>query len=173
MSWIRHRRPNFSPIFPDFPRFSTSLPRQILHKRPRTCSTHGTHVLVPTPRSRIPPSITGLMRHHPAPITCLHSRPRFWTLGPRPLSIIPTISTRFRLLPISYHCSKFSHWATYTIALLLLSPHRFCLIPIRFSYCPVMVDLLFLLFPFVLFSDNASRNVHCPATYINPSCSAA
>ena len=129
MSWICHRCPNFSPIFPDFPRFSTSLPRQTLHKRPHMCSTHGTHVLVPTPRSRIPPSITGLMRHHPAPITCLHSRPRSWTLGPRPLSIVPTISTRFRLVPISYHLSKFSHWATYTIALLLLSPHCFSVDP--------------------------------------------
>ena len=148
VSWIRHRCPNFFSIFLDFPRFSTSLPRQILHKRPRTCSTHGTHVLVPTPRSRIPPSITGLMCHHPASITYLHSRPHFWTLGPRPLSIVPTISTRFRLLPILYHCSKFSHWATYTIALLLLSPQRFCLIPIRFSYCPVLVSLLFSLFPF-------------------------
>ena len=151
MSWIRHRRPNFSPIFPHFPRFSTSLPRQILHKRPRTYSTHGTHVLVPTPRSRIPPSITGLMRHHPAPITCLHSRPRFWTPGPRPLSIVSTISTRFRLVPISYHLSKFSHWATYTTALLLLSPHCSFVIPIRFSHCPIIVVPLFSLFPLFRF----------------------
>ena len=67
----------------------------------------------------------------------------------------------------------FSHWATCTIALLVLSPHCFCLIPIQISHYSVMVDLLFLLFPFVLFSDNASCDVYCPATYINLSCIAA
>ena len=154
MSWIHHRCPNFSSIFPHFPRFSTSFPRQILRKRPRTCSTHGTHVLVPMPRSRFPPSITELMRHHPASITCLHSRPRFWTLGPRPLSIVPTISTRFRLLPISYHCSKFSHWATYTKALLFVIAPLFLFDPQPVLPLSRLVDSIVLLFPFVLFSDN-------------------
>ena len=100
----------------------------------------------------------GTMRHHPAPITCLHSRPRFWTLGPRPLSIVPTIPTRFRLVPISYHCSKFSHWATYTIALLLLSPHCFCLIPNRFCHCPVWSTLLFYCFPLFSFRTMTPRS---------------
>ena len=168
MSWIRHRRPNFSPIFPHFPRIFTANPRQILHKRPRTCSTHGTHVPVPTPRSRIPPSITGLLRHHPASITCLHSRPRLWTLGPRPLSIVPTISTHFHLIPISYHLSKFSHWATYTIALLLLSPHCSFVIPNRFSHCPVMVVLLFSLIPLFSFRTMAPVALLFHTVYKHP-----
>ena len=115
LSWTRHRRPNFSLNFPHFSSFSTLSLVKILDKRRRTCSAHGTHVLAPTPRIQVPPSRRVLMRHQPTFITCLHSRPRFWTPGPRPLSIDPTISGRFRSLPISYHCSKFSHWATYTL----------------------------------------------------------
>ena len=115
--WICHRHLYFSPIFPYFSSFYTPPLVKILDKRPRTCATHGIHVAVHTPRSQVPPSLTWLMRHQPALITCLHSRPRFWTPGPRPLSIVPTISGRFRSLPISYHCSKFSHWATYTLGI--------------------------------------------------------
>ena len=147
MLWIRHRHLYFSPIFPYFFLIFYIDTRQILDKRPRTCATHGIHVAVHTPRSQVPPSLTWLMRHQPALITCLHSRPCFWTPGPRPLSIVPTISARFRLLLISYHLSKFSHWATYTIALLLSSPHCSFVIPNRFSHCPVMVVLLFSLIP--------------------------
>ena len=117
LSWICHRHLYFSPIFPYFSSFSTSILGEILDKRPCTCATHGIHVAVPTPRSQVPPSLTWLMRHQPALLTCLHSRPCFWTLGPRPLSIVPTISGRFRSLPISYHYSKFSHWATYTLGI--------------------------------------------------------
>ena len=155
MLWIRHRHLYFSPIFPHFSSFSTSTLVKILDKRPRTCATHGIHVAVHTPRSQVPPSLTWLMRHQPALITCLHSRPCFRTLGPRPLSIVPTISARFRLPPISYHCSKFSHWATYTIALLLLSPHCSFVIPNQFSHCPVMVVLLFSLIPLFSFRTKA------------------
>lgn len=144
MSWIRHRRPNFSPIFPHFPRFSTLHPRQILDKRPRTCATHGTHVSVPTPRLQSRHHITWLMRHQPALITCLHSRPCFWTQGPRPLSIIPTISVpfRYRTTLVNSPIGPCTHLATP-----LLSPHCFLLIPNRFSHCPVIVVLLFSLIP--------------------------
>ena len=107
----------FSPIFPHFSSISTSRLVKILDKRPRTCATHGIHVAVHTPHSQVPPSLTWLMRHQPALITCLHSRPCFWTPGPRPLSIVPTISTHFRLPPISYHPCKFSHWATYALGI--------------------------------------------------------
>ena len=103
---------------------------------------------VPTPHLQPCHHITGLMRHQPALITCLHSRPCFWTPGPRPLSIVPTISARFRLPPISYHPCKFSHWATYALGIpIAIAPLFHLLIPNRFPHCPVMVVLLFSLIP--------------------------
>ena len=148
MLWIRHRHLYFSPNFPHFSSISTSRLVKILDKRPRTCATHGIHVAVHTPRSQVPPSLTWLMRHQPALITCLHSRPCFWTPGPRPLSIVPTISARFRLPPISYHPCKFSHWATYALGIpIAIAPLFHLLIPNRFPHCPFMVVLLFSLIP--------------------------
>ena len=151
MSWICHRHPYFSLIFPHFSSISTSRLIKILDKRPRMCATHGIHVAVHTPRSQVPPSLTWLMRHQPALITCLHSRPCFWTLGPRPLSMVPTISARFRLPPISYHPCKFSHWATYALGIpIAIAPLFHLLIPNRFPHCPIMVVLLFSLIPLFL-----------------------
>ena len=148
MSWIRHRRPNFSPIFSAFSSIFYTPSRQILDKRPCTCATHGIHVSAPTPRLQSRHHITWLMRHQPALITCLHSRPCFWTLGPRPLSIVPTISARFRLPPISYHPCKFPHWATYALGIpIAIAPLFHLLIPNRFPHCPIMVVLLFSLIP--------------------------
>ena len=95
-----------------------------------------------------PAIITWLMRHQPALITCLHSRPCFWTLGPRPLSIVPTISTRFRLPPIWYHLCKFSHWATYALGIpIAIAPLFHLLIPNRFPIVPLL--------------DNDSHVAHC------------
>ena len=162
MLWIRHRHLYFSPIFPYFSSFFYIDTRKILDKRPRTCTTHGIHVAVHTPRSQVPPSLTWLMRHQPALITCLHSRPCFWTPGPRPLSIVPTISTCFRLPPISYHPCKIlplGHVRTW-------HPHCYrpivsFMIPNRFSLCPVMVVLLFSLIPIVPLLDNNSHVAPC------------
>ena len=144
MSWICHRHPYFSLIFPHFSSISTSRLVKILDKRPRTCATHGIHVAVHTPRSQVPPSLTWLMRHQPALITCLHSRPCFWTLGPRPLSIVPTISVpfRYRTTLVNSPIGPRTHLASP-----LLSPHCSPLIPNRFSYCLVIVVLLFSVIP--------------------------
>ena len=148
MLWIRHRHLYFSPIFPYFSSFYTPPLVKILDKRPRTCATHGIHVAVHTPRSQVPPSLTWLMRHQPALITCLHSRPCFWTPGPRPLSIVPTISACFHPPPISYHPCKFSHWATYALGIpIAIAPLFHLLIPNQFPHCPFMVVLLFSLIP--------------------------
>ena len=117
MSWICYRHPIFFPSFSAFSSIFYTPSRQILDKRPCTCATHGIHVSVPMPRLQSRHHITWLMRHQPALITCLHSRLCFWTLGPRPLSIVPTISARFRRPPISYHPCKFSHWATYALGI--------------------------------------------------------
>ena len=117
MSWIRHRRPNFSP---NFSAFSSIFYRQP-SSNPAQAPAHVIYTWHPCASSHAtlqdPAIITWLMRHQPALITRLHSRPCFWTQGPRPLSIVPTISGRFRSLPISYHSSKFSHWATYTLGI--------------------------------------------------------
>ena len=152
MLWIRHRHLYFSPIFPYFSSFSTSTLVKILDKRPRTCATHGIHVAVHTPRSQVPPSLTWLMRHQPALITCLHSRPCFWTLGPRPLSIVPTISVpfRYRTILVNSPIGPRTHLASP-----LLSPHCSLLIPNRFSHCPVIVVLLFSLIPLFRFRTMA------------------
>ena len=95
------------------------------------------------------------MRHQPALITCLHSRSCFWTLGPRPLSIVPTISVpfRYRTILVNSPIGPRTHLASP-----LLSPHCSPLIPNRFSYCPIIVVLLFSLNPFVPHSDNGSRS---------------
>ena len=87
----------------------------------------------------VPPSLTWLMRHQPALITCLHSRPCFWTLGPRPLSIVPTISVpfRYRTTIVNSPIGPRTHLASP-----LLSPHCSPLIPNRFSYCLVIVVVL-------------------------------
>ena len=92
----------------------------------------------------VPPSLTWLMRHQPALITCLHSRPCFWTLGLRPLSIVPTISVpfRYRTILVNSPIGPRTHLASP-----LLSPHCSLLIPNRFSHCPVIVVLLFSLIP--------------------------
>ena len=148
MSWICHRHPIFFPNFSAFSSIFYTPSRQILDKRPCTCATHGIHVSAPTPRLQSRHHITWLMRHQPALITCLHSRPCFWTLGPMPLSIIPTISARFRPPPILYHPCKFSHWATYALGIpIAIAPLFHLLIPNRFPHCPVMVVLLFPLIP--------------------------
>ena len=122
MSWIRHRRPNFSPIFPHFPRFSTVNPRQNPAQAPAhvICTWHpcaSSHATLQDPAI-----ITWLMRHQPALITCLHSRPCFWTLGPRPLSIVPTISVpfRYRTILVNSPIGPRTHLASP-----LLSPHCF------------------------------------------------
>ena len=149
MSWICHRHPYFSLIFPHFSSISTSRLVKILDKRPRTCTTYGIHVAVHTPRSQVPPSLTWLMRHQPALITCLHSRPCFWTLGPRPLSIVPTISVPFRYRTTLV---KFSHWATYALGIpIAIAPLFHLLIPHWFPHCPVIVVPLFSLIPLFRF----------------------
>ena len=148
MSWIRHRRPNFSPIFPHFFLDLYAPSRQNPAQAPThvICTWHPCASSHATPQD--PAIITWLMRHQPALITCLHSRPCFWTPGPRPLSIVPTISARFRLPPISYHPCKFSHWATYALGIpIAIAPLFHLLIPNRFPHCPFMVVLLFSLIP--------------------------
>ena len=144
MSWICNRHPYFSLIFPHFSSISTSRLVKILDKRPRTCATHGIHVAVHTPRSQVPPSLTWLMRHQPALITCLHSRPCFWTLGPRPLSIVPTISVpfRYRTILVTSPIGPRTHLASP-----LLSPHCSPLISNWFPHCPIIVVPLFSLIP--------------------------
>ena len=159
MSWICHRHPYFSLIFPHFSSISTSRLVKILDKRPRTCATHGIHVAVHTPRSQVPPSLTWLMRHQPALVTCLHSRPCFWTLGPRPLSIVPTISARFRLPPISYHYSKFSHWATYALGIPIAIAPLFPFDPQPVLPLSYYSSSIVLPNPLVLFTDNGSHVV--------------
>ena len=148
MLWIRHRHLYFSPIFPYFSSFSTSTLVEILDKRPRTCATHGIHVAVPTPRLQA--------RHQPALITCLHSRPCFWTLGPRPLSIVPTISVsfRYRTTLVNSPIGPRTHLASP-----LLSPHCFPLIPNQFSHLSYYSSSIVLSNPFVLFTDNGSHVV--------------
>ena len=158
MSWIRHRRPNFSLIFPHFSSISTPRLIKTLDKRPRTCATHGIHVAVHTPRSQVPPSLTWLMHHQPALITCLHSRPCFWTLGPRPLSIVPTISVRSRLPPISYHPCKFSHWATYALGIPIAIAPLFFIDPQPVLPLSYYSSSIVLSNPFVPLSDNGSRS---------------
>ena len=119
----------------------------------------GSHATAPGPAI-----ITWLMRHQPALITCLHSRPCFWTLGPRPLSIVPTISARFRLPPISYHPCKFSHWATYALGIpIAIAPlFSFDLQPVlllsRYSSSIVLCN------PFVPHSDNVSHSAIVPSS---------
>ena len=144
MSWICHRHPIFFPNFSAFSSIFYTPSRQILDKRPCTCATHGIHVSVPTPRLQSRHHITWLMRHQPALITCLHSRPCFWTLGPRPLSIVPAISvpSRYRTTLVNSPIGPRTHFASP-----LLSPHCSPLIPNRFSYCPVIVVLLFSVIP--------------------------
>ena len=148
MSWIRHRRPNF---FSDFSAFFLDLHAPSC-QNPGQAPVHvlgtwhpcaGPHATAPGPAI-----ITWLMRHQPALITCLHSRPCFWTPGPRPLSIVPTISVRFRSPPISYHPCKFSHWATYALGIpIAIAPLFHLLISNQFLYYSVMVVLLFSLIP--------------------------
>ena len=137
--------PQFFRIFLDFLHFVSSNTGQApVHVRYTWHPCVRSHATPP-----VPPSLTWLMRHQPALITCLHSRPCFWTLGPRPLSIVPTISGPFRSLPISYHYSKIlSLGHVHTWHPHCYRPHCFCLIPNRFSYCPVLVGLLFSLFSF-------------------------
>ena len=144
MSWICHRHPIFFPNFSAFSSIFYTSSRQILDKRPCTCATHGIHVSAPTPRLQSPPSLTWLMRHQPALITCLHSRPCFWTLGPRPLSIVPTISVpfRYRTTLVNSPIGPRTHLASP-----LLSAHCSPLIPNRFSHCPIIVASLFYLIP--------------------------
>ena len=158
MSWIRHRCPNFSPIFPCFSSTFTLCLVKILDKRPRMCATHGIHVAVHTPRSQVLPSLTWLMRHQPALITCLHSRPCFWTPGPRPLSIVPTISARFRLPPISYHPCKFSHWATYALGIPIAIAPLFSVDPQPVLPLSHYSSSIVPCNPFVPHSDNGSRS---------------
>ena len=152
MSWICHRHPIFFPNFSAFSSIFYTLSRQILDKRPCTCATHGTHVSVPTPRLQSRHHIMWLMRHQPALITCLHSRPCFWTLGPRPLSIVPTISVpfRYRTILVNSPIGPRTHLASP-----LLSPHCSPLIPNRFSHCPIIVVPLFSLIPLFRFRTMA------------------
>ena len=99
-----------------------------------------------------PPSLTRLMRHQPAFITCLHSRPRFWTLGPRPLSIIPTISVpfRYRTILLNSPIGPRTHLASPLLSspLFLFDPQPVLLLS-RFGRSIVL---------FVLLSDNDSRS---------------
>ena len=144
MSWIRHRRPNFSPIFPHFPRIFYHQPSS----NPAQAPTHVICTWHPCASSHAtlqdPAIITWLMRHQPALITCLHSRPCFWTPGPRPLSIVPTISVpfRYRTTLVNSPIGPRTHLASP-----LLSPHCSPLIPNRFSHCPIIVVPLFYLIP--------------------------
>ena len=147
--------PRFFRIFPHFLHRHSSNPGQApAHVRYTWHPCGSSHATPPGP-----PSLTWLMRHQPALITCLHSRPCFWTLGPRPLSIVPTISARFRLPPISYHPCKFSHWATYALGIpIAIAP----LLP--FDPQPVFPlsyysSSIVLSNPFVLFTDNGSHVV--------------
>ena len=151
MLWIRHRHLYFSPIFPYFSSFSTSTLVKILDKRPRMCATHGIHVAVHMPCSQVPPSLTWLMCHQPALITCLHSRPCFWTLGPRPLSIVPTISVpfRYRTTVLNSPIGPRTHLASPLLSspLFLFDPQPVLLLS-RFGRSIVL---------FVLLSDNDSH----------------
>ena len=159
LSWICHRHPIFFPNFSAFSSILYTSSRQILDKRPCTCATHGIHVLAPTSRLQSPPSLTWLMRDQPALITCLHSRPCFWTLGPRPLSMVPTISARFRLPPISYHPCKFSHWATYALGIPIAIAPLFPFDPQPVLPLSCYSSSIVLPNPFVLFTDNGSHVV--------------
>ena len=156
MSWICHRHPIFFPNFSAFSSIFYTSFRQILDKRPCTCATHGIHVSVPTPRLQSRHHITWLMRHQPALITCLHSRPCFWTLGPRPLSVVPTISVpfRYRTTLVNSPIGPRTHLASP-----LLSPHCF-----TFDLHPVSPlsrygSSIVLTNPFVPHSDNGSHVV--------------
>ena len=101
-----------------------------------------------------PPSLMWLMRHQPALITCLHSRPCFWTLGPRPLSIVPTISVPFR-----YHTTLVNSpiGPRTHLASPLLSPHCFSFDPQPVSPLSFYGSSIVLANPFVPHSDNGSH----------------
>ena len=154
MLWIRHRHLYFSPNFSVFFLIFYINTRQILDKRPRTCATHGIHVAVHTPRSQVPPSLTWLMRHQPALITCLQSRPCFWTRGPRPLSIVLTISVPFR-----YHTTIVNSpiGPRTHLASPLLSPHCFSFDPQPVSPLSFYGSSIVLTNPFVPHTDNGSH----------------
>ena len=154
MSWICHRHPIFFPNFSAFSSIFYTPSRQILDKRPCTCATHGIHVSAPTPRLQSRHHITWLMRHQPALITCLHSRPCFWTLGPRPLSIVPTISVPFR-----YHTTIVNSpiGPRTHLASPLLSPHCFSLDPQPVSPLSFYGSSIILTNSFVPHTDNGSH----------------
>ena len=101
------------------------------------------------------------MRHQPALITCLHSRPCFWTLGPRPLSIVPTISVPFR-----YHTTIVNSpiGPRTHLASPLLLPHCSPLIPNRFSYLSRYSSSIVLCNSFVPHSDNVSHSTIVPSS---------
>ena len=152
MSWIRHRRPNF---FPNFSAFSSLFYHQT-SSNPAQAPAHVICTWHPCASSHATLQesaiITWLMRHQPALITCLHSRPCFWTLGPRPLSIVPTISVpfRYRTTLVNSPIGPRTHLASP-----LLSPHCSPLIPNWFSHCPIIVVALFSLIPLFRFRTMA------------------
>ena len=158
MSWIRHRRPNFSP---DFSAFLLDL-HAPSRQNPGQAPVHVLGTWHPCASSHAtapgPTIITWLMRHQPALITCLHSRPCFWTPGPRPLPIVPTISARFRLPPISYHPCKFSHWATYALGIPIAIAPLFPFDPQPVLLLSRYSSSIVLHNPFVPHSDNGSRS---------------